>query len=111
MIRANCLHGVAFLLWESAPRACRLKASNAAPHFSTNAGTFPRVGGFGFCVTQHRQLRPLSFEAGPLFDAASKFKTAPSVTLSNLTELMQAGRQETENQPSLPKSSYRGPCH
>jgi hypothetical protein len=39
---------------------------------------------------------------------ASKFKTVPSV---NLTELMKAGRPETENQPSLPKSSYRGPCH
>jgi len=43
--------------------------------------------------------------------AASKFKTVPSVTLRNLTELMKAGRPETENQPSLPKSSYRGPCH
>jgi ABC-type uncharacterized transport system involved in gliding motility auxiliary subunit len=43
--------------------------------------------------------------------AASKFKTVPSVTLRNLTELMKAGRAETENQPSLPKSSYRGPCH
>jgi hypothetical protein len=35
----------------------------------------------------------------------------PSVTLSNLAELMKEGRPETENQPSLPKSSYRGPCH
>jgi len=43
--------------------------------------------------------------------AASKFKTVPSVTLRNLTELMKAGSPETENQPSLPKSSYRGPCH
>jgi hypothetical protein len=43
--------------------------------------------------------------------AASKFKTVPSVPLRNLTELMKAGRPETENQPSLPKSSYRGPCH
>src|SRR5207302_4949857 len=38
---ARCLHGVAFLLWESAPRAYRLKASNAAPLISTSAGTFP----------------------------------------------------------------------
>lgn len=43
--------------------------------------------------------------------AARKFKTVPSVTLSNLTELMKAGRRETGNRPSLPKSSYRGPCH
>ena len=43
--------------------------------------------------------------------AASKFKTVPSVTLRNLTEVMKAGRPETENQPSLPKSSYRGLCH
>ena len=43
--------------------------------------------------------------------AASKFKTVRSVTLSNLVELMKEGRPETENQPSLPKSSYRGPCH
>ena len=43
--------------------------------------------------------------------AASKFNAVPSVTLRNLTELMKAGRPETENQPSLPKSSYRGPCH
>src|SRR5215831_9293862 len=28
---------------ESAPRAYRLKASNAAPHFSTKAGTSPRA--------------------------------------------------------------------
>src|SRR5262249_48916489 len=28
---------------ESAPRAYRLKASNAAPHFSTKAGTFPVI--------------------------------------------------------------------
>jgi hypothetical protein len=43
--------------------------------------------------------------------AASKFKTVPSVTPSSLVEPMKAGRPETENQPSLPKSSYRGPCH
>jgi len=43
--------------------------------------------------------------------AASKFKTVPSVTLRNLVELMKEGRPETENQPSLSKSSYRGPCH
>ena len=43
--------------------------------------------------------------------AASKFKTVPSVTLSNLTELMKAGRSERQNQPSLAKSNYRGPCH
>jgi len=43
--------------------------------------------------------------------AASKFKTVPSVTLRNLTELMKAGRPETENQLLQPKSSYRGPCH
>jgi hypothetical protein len=43
--------------------------------------------------------------------AASKFKTAPSAMLSNLTELMTAGRPEAENQPPQPKSSYRGPCH
>jgi hypothetical protein len=42
---------------------------------------------------------------------ASKFKTVPSATPSILVELMKAGRPETENQPSLPKSSYRGPCH
>ena len=43
--------------------------------------------------------------------AASKFKTVPLVTLSNLTELMPAGRPETENQLLQPKSSYRGHCH
>jgi hypothetical protein len=43
--------------------------------------------------------------------AASKFKTVPSVALGNLVELMKEGRPETESQPSLPKSSYRGPCH
>src|SRR5258708_3123870 len=43
--------------------------------------------------------------------AASKVKAVPSVTLSNLTDPMKAGRPETGNQPSLPKSSYRGPCH
>jgi hypothetical protein len=41
--------------------------------------------------------------------AASKFNTMPLVTLSNLTELMPAGRPETENQLLQPKSSYRGP--
>src|SRR4249920_3716452 len=35
------IHGVAFLSLESAPRAYRLKASNAAPPFSTSAGTSP----------------------------------------------------------------------
>ncbi len=43
--------------------------------------------------------------------AASKFKTVPPVTLSNLTEPMKGERPETENRPSLPKSSCRGPCH
>jgi hypothetical protein len=33
------VHGVAFLSLESASRAYRLKASNAAPPFSTSAGT------------------------------------------------------------------------
>jgi hypothetical protein len=42
--------------------------------------------------------------------AASKFKTVPSVPLRNLTELMKVGRPKTGNQPSLPKSSYHGPC-
>jgi hypothetical protein len=42
---------------------------------------------------------------------ASKFKTVPSATPSNLVELMKAGRPETENQPSQPKWSYRSPCH
>ena len=37
----SLLHGVAFLLVESAPRAYRLKASNAAPPFSTSAGASP----------------------------------------------------------------------
>jgi len=38
--------------------------------------------------------------------AASKFKTLPSVTLSNLVELMKGGRPETEKQPALRRSSH-----
>jgi hypothetical protein len=63
--------------------------------------------GFASCnIVDHDMVLP----GQPLFDAASKFKTVPSVTLSNLTELMQEEGPETENQPSLPKSSYCGPC-
>ena len=38
--------------------------------------------------------------------AASKVKTVPLVTLSNLVELMKGGRPETEKQPALRRSSH-----
>jgi len=54
---------------------------------------------------QHRHY-DLVFQAR-LFDALKQAQNVPSVTPSNLVELMKR-EAETENQPSLPKSSYRG---
>src|SRR5467141_1074742 len=91
------------------PTQSESSADSMPANPSVEAPAVRAAGGFASCgIGDYDLVLP----GQPLVRrAASKFKTVPLVTLSHLTELMKAGRPETENQLQQPKSSYRGPCH
>jgi len=80
-----------FLECGSARRTC-VRSRRLRRCYSVKPPYKTPVGGFGFCVMAASVTTTWSLQASPLYRrAASKFKTVPLVTLSNLTELMRRG--------------------